>query len=197
MKDRNNISKETMWKATVSCDSAYDGIFFYAVKTTGIFCRPSCKSKVPNGDNVSFFAHAAEAKKAGYRPCKRCRPDLKSKSYDPFEAVIEDTKEIITNNYNQKIFLNEIAKKVGVSRFHLNRVFKNRMGYTPRMYLEKVRIKKAKELLLATNLNSTEVGYQVGYQSISSFYHAFKRNTGLSPNQYQAHYVKFSAFRRD
>lgn len=55
MKDQNNLSRDTMWKATVSCDSAYDGIFFYAVKTTGIFCRPSCKSKVPNYENVSFF----------------------------------------------------------------------------------------------------------------------------------------------
>ncbi|MGU3458600.1 Ada metal-binding domain-containing protein [Bacillus sp. D48C] len=67
MKDQNNLSRDTMWKATVSCDSAYDGIFFYAVKTTGIFCRPSCKSKVPNYENVSFFSNAQEAQRAGYQ----------------------------------------------------------------------------------------------------------------------------------
>ncbi|GIN88208.1 AraC family transcriptional regulator [Heyndrickxia sporothermodurans] len=190
MKDQNNISKDIMWEATVSCDPAYDGIFFYAVKTTGIFCRPSCKSKVPKCENVSFFFHATEAQKAGYRPCKRCRPDLKSKNYDPFMPIIEDTIRLIENNYDQKMLLDEMASKVGVSRFHLNRSFKDRTGYTPRMYLEKVRIKKAKELLLTTTLNSTEVGYQIGYQSISSFYNAFKRSTGVSPSQFQTNHVK-------
>lgn len=183
-----------MWKATVSCDSAYDGIFFYAVKTTGVFCRPSCKSKVPNGDNVSFFLNANEAQRAGYRPCKRCRPDLKSKNYDPFQSIIEDTKMIIRNNYCQKMSLDEVASKIGVSRFHLNRLFKNRTGYTPRMYLEKIRIKKAKELLLTTKLNSTEIGYQIGYQSISSFYNAFKRSTGLSPSQFQAKHIEKAVY---
>lgn len=177
MKDQKDMSKATMWKAAISCNATYDGMFFYAVKTTGIFCRPSCKSKVPHRKNVSFFSNAAEAQKAGYRPCKRCRPDLKSKTYDPFQSIIEDTKQIIDNHYSQKMLLDELASMVGVSRFHLNRLFKDRTGDTPRMYLEKVRIKKAKELLLTTTLNCMEIGHQVGYQSNSSFYNAFKRNT--------------------
>ncbi|RST71245.1 methylphosphotriester-DNA--protein-cysteine methyltransferase family protein [Siminovitchia acidinfaciens] len=188
MKDQNNLSKDTMWKATVACDPAYDGIFFYAVKTTGIFCRPSCKSKVPNCENVSFFSNANEAQRAGYRPCKRCRPDLNIKIYDPLESVLEDTKRLIENNYDQNMFLHEIASRVGVSRFYLNRIFKERTGYTPRTYLEKIRVKKAKELLLMTAFNSTEIGYHIGYQSISSFYNAFKRNTGLSPSQFRAYH---------
>ncbi|VEF48293.1 AraC family transcriptional regulator [Bacillus freudenreichii] len=188
MKDQNNLSKETMWKATVSCDPAFDGIFFYAVKTTGIFCRPSCKSKVPNCENVSFFSNANEALRAGYRPCKRCRPDLNIKIYDPLESVLEDIIRLLENNYEQNLSLHEIASRVGVSRFHLNRNFKERLGYTPRIYLEKIRVKKAKELLLMTDFNSTEIGYQIGYQSISSFYNAFKRNTGLSPSQFRAYH---------
>ncbi|MEI3610969.1 bifunctional transcriptional activator/DNA repair enzyme AdaA [Pseudogracilibacillus sp. SO30301A] len=188
MKDQNNLSKETMWKATVSCDPAYDGKFFYAVRTTGIFCRPSCKSKVPNCENVSFFPNANEAQNAGYRPCKRCRPDLNIKTYDPFESLMEDTKRLIKNNYFHNMSLHEIASRVGVSRFHLNRIFKERTGYTPRIYLEKIRVHEAKELLLTTNLNSTEVGYQVGYQSVSSFYNAFKRYTGLSPSQFRTYH---------
>lgn len=186
MKDQNNLSRDTMWKATVSCDSAYDGIFFYAVKTTGIFCRPSCKSKVPNYENVSFFSNAQEAQRSGYRPCKRCRSDLNIKIYDPFECVVEDTMRLIKNNYVQNMSLNEIASRVGVSRFHLNRIFKERTGYTPRIYLERIRVKKAKELLMTTVFNSTEIGYQTGYQSVSSFYNAFKRNTGFSPSQFRA-----------
>lgn len=174
-----------MWQAVVSCDQEYDGVFFYAVNTTGIFCRPSCKSKAPNTENLSFFPNALEALKAGYRPCKRCRPDLKCKTYDPFQSMIEDTFQVIENHFSQTLLLDEIATMVGVSRFHLNRLFKDQTGYTPRVYLEKVRIHKAKELLLTTTLNSTEVGYQIGYKSISSFYNAFKRNTGLSPRQFQ------------
>ncbi len=175
-----------MWKATISCDPAYDGIFFYAVKTTGVFCRPSCKSKIPNCENVSFFSNANEAQRAGYRPCKRCRPDLDIKVYDPFESVLEDTIRLIKNNYVQTMPLHEIATRVGISPFHLNRIFKERTGDTPRKYVEKMRVEKAKELLLTTVCNSTEIGYQIGYQSISSFYNAFKRNTGLSPSQFRA-----------
>ncbi|MDQ0351572.1 AraC family transcriptional regulator of adaptative response / methylphosphotriester-DNA alkyltransferase methyltransferase [Alkalibacillus filiformis] len=183
-----------MWEATISCNSAYDGLFFYAVKTTGIFCRPSCKSRVPNRENVSFFSNATNAHKAGYRPCKRCRPDLKSiKTFDPLEKVIEDIKQIIEEKYGQKILLDELASMVGVSPYHLNRLFKNRTGNTPRMYLEQIRVSKAKELLLTTNLNSTEISFKVGFQSMSSFYHAFKRRTGLSPSQFQAQYFKDSA----
>lgn len=189
MKDQNNLSIDTMWKATISCDPAYDGVFFYAVKTTGIFCRPSCKSRVPNDENVSFYLYSEEAKRAGYRPCKRCRPDLSLKKYDPFSFILEDTMMLIESNYVQNISLNDIASTVGVSRFHLNRIFKERTGYTPRKYLEEVRVKKAKELLLTTNFNSTEIGYQIGYQSISSFYNAFKRNTGLSPRRFRTYHA--------
>ncbi|MFD2046589.1 bifunctional transcriptional activator/DNA repair enzyme AdaA [Ornithinibacillus salinisoli] len=190
MLDQNKISKDTMWEATVTCNPEYDGKFFYAIKTTGIFCRPSCKSKTPKYKNVSYFFDAANAQKAGYRPCKRCRPDLKIKKYDPLESIIEDTKRIIENNYRKNIHLIDIASDVGVSPFYLNRLFKDRTGYTPRMFLEKARIEQAKELLLTTTLNSTEVGYQVGYISISSFYNAFKRSTGLTPSQFQANYVE-------
>src|SRR5699024_10063878 len=183
-KDINNISKDIMWKATVLCDSAYDGIFFYAVKTTGVFCRPSCKSRVPNSDNVSFFSNAAEAQKAGYRPCKRCRPDLKSvTTYDPLKLVVKETMELIEDNYRQSILLDELATAVGISRLHLNRLFNERSGYTPRLHLEKVSINKAKKLRLTTTKNSTEIGYHIVYQTISSFYAAYNRNTGLSPYQ--------------
>ncbi|MFD2132409.1 bifunctional transcriptional activator/DNA repair enzyme AdaA [Pseudogracilibacillus auburnensis] len=186
MKILNNMSKEIMWEAVVTCDPKYDGEFLYAIKTTGIFCRPSCRSKIPKYKNVSFYTNAEEAQLAGYRPCKRCRPDLSLKNYDPLHSIIKDTKEIIENQYWKNIHLNDIAAKVGVSQFHLTRTFKNRTGYTPRLYLEKIRIRKAQELLMTTTLSSTEIGFQIGYQSMSSFYHAFKRHTGHSPRQFQA-----------
>lgn len=141
MKDQNNLSRDTMWKATVSCDSAYDGIFFYAVKTTGIFCRPSCKSKVPNYENVSFFQMRTKLKGQAIVHAKM-PINLNIKIYDPFECVLEDTMRLIKNNYVQNMSLNEIASRVGVSRFHLNRIFKERTGYTPRIYLERIELRK-------------------------------------------------------
>ncbi|QTD41054.1 bifunctional transcriptional activator/DNA repair enzyme AdaA [Sporosarcina sp. Te-1] len=186
MTNQNYLSKEMMWKATASCDATYDGVFFYAVKTTGIYCRPSCKSRIPNDKNVTFFWSADDAQRAGYRPCKRCRPDLRFPKYDPLAFILEDTIQLIKTCYKQNISSHDIASNVGVSRFHLNRIFKDRMGCTPRMYMERIRINKAKELLLTTEYNSTQIGYQIGYQSISSFYNAFKRNTGFSPSQFRA-----------
>ncbi|WP_017185789.1 Ada metal-binding domain-containing protein [Alkalibacillus haloalkaliphilus] len=116
MRNQNSLSQNIMWEATTTCNSAYDGVFFYAVKTTGIFCRPSCKSRVPNRENISFYSNAANARKAGYRPCKRCRPDLKSIiTYDPLEIVIEETMQIIEEKYGQKILLDELASMVGIS----------------------------------------------------------------------------------
>lgn len=185
MKDQNNLSRDTMWKATVTCDSAYDGIFFYAVKTTGVFCRPSCKSKVPNYENVSFFK-CARSSKGRLSPMQKMPIRSKYKNIRSVRMRFERYYAIDKNNYVQNMSLNEIASRVGVSRFHLNRIFKERTGYTPRIYLERIRVKKAKELLLTTVFNSTEIGYQTGYQSVSSFYNAFKRNTGFSPSQFRA-----------
>src|SRR5699024_9504338 len=112
MKFHNSLPKEILWEAAISCDARYDGIFFYAVKTTGIFCRPSCKSRIPNKKNVSFFMNVAEAQDAGYRPCKRCRPDLESKTYDPIQPVLDDTIQIIENHYDEKLLLDELASMV-------------------------------------------------------------------------------------
>lgn len=185
MKNKNQLSKDIMWEALVTCNDNYDGAFFYAIKTTGIFCRPSCKSKTPNRKNVSFFFDTFEVQRAGYRPCKRCRPDLQDRNYDPLESVIAETKEMIEKHYGEQLLLTDIAHEVGVSPFHLNRIFKSRTGYTPRKYLEKIRIQKAKELLITTTLGITEIAFQIGYQSVSGFYNAFKRGTGYSPSQFQ------------
>lgn len=183
METLNGFLNKEMWKALISCNPDYDGHFFYAIKTTGVFCRPSCKSKRPKPENVSFYATASEAVEAGYRPCKRCRPDLSL--YDPCKQVINDTKEIMKQDFSQQLDLNEIAQKVGVSQFHLHRMFKKKTGDTPRIYLGNVRIEKAKELFVTTNLSITEIGFRTGFQSVSGFYRAFKRETGMTPNRFK------------
>lgn len=181
----DKLKAEVMWKATVTCDDRYDGEFFYAVKTTGIFCRPSCKSRTPQLNNVRFFKYAQEALREGFRPCKRCRPDIYVRHYDPSQEIVEDVQTILENRYDEKIQLKNLAQDVGLSPFYLNRLFKEKTGFTPRQYLEKVRIQKAVLLLKTTDLSSTEIGFQVGYENLSSFYKAFKNVTGCSPGEYR------------
>ncbi|MGP4079981.1 bifunctional transcriptional activator/DNA repair enzyme AdaA [Pseudalkalibacillus sp. R45] len=190
METRKNLTAEKMWEATINCDANYDGSFFYAVKTTGIFCRPSCKSKSPKSENIVFFENANDALSGGFRPCKRCRPNLQSEDYDSQKEIVEKAVNIIHQYYDEKIQLKDLAYKVGVSPFYLNRIFRTKTGITPHMYIEKIRIHKSMTLLSTTSLTSTEIAYKIGYDSLSSFYKAFKRVTNSSPKEYRLHYRK-------
>ncbi|NWO14183.1 MAG: helix-turn-helix transcriptional regulator [Virgibacillus sp.] len=102
---------------------------------------------------------------------------------------------MIENDYWKTYYLQDIALEVGVSKFHLNRVFKHHTGYTPRTYLEKVRINHARQLLQTANLNGIEIGFQVGYQSTSSFYKAFQRCNGCTPKQFQVECLKAKKYK--
>ncbi|WP_221568229.1 bifunctional transcriptional activator/DNA repair enzyme AdaA [Alkalihalobacillus sp. TS-13] len=174
-----------MLEATIVCDANYDGTFFYAVKTTGIFCRPSCKSKAPKFENIVFFESANDALSSGFRPCKRCRPNLQTEDYDSQKEIVEIAVNIIHQYYDEKLHLKDLAYKVGVSPFYLNRIFRTKTGITPHMYIEKMRIHKSMTLLSTTSLTSIEIAYMVGYETLSSFYKAFKRVTNSSPKEYR------------
>lgn len=192
MKSNNQFSFEVKWKAIVDCDKRYDGKFFYAVKTTGIFCRPSCKSKTPNYKNICFFKNAMEATQQGFRPCKRCRPELFIDIYDPQQEIVEKTKLFLEKNYEERITLNNLAVRIGVSPYHLSRIFKENLGSTPHKYLENIRIHKAKSLLLNTDHNITEICFLIGYKNLSSFYKHFKKICGCSPQQYRINNKKIN-----
>ncbi|WP_257351810.1 bifunctional transcriptional activator/DNA repair enzyme AdaA [Pseudalkalibacillus decolorationis] len=185
MKLKTELSHDDMWKAIITCDSTYDGKFFYGVSTTGIFCRPSCKSKNPKYDNVSFFYNSNEAIHEGYRPCKRCQSDLNQETYHPAEEIVKNTKLFLEQNYKRNFKLDELSLIMGVSGFYLNRIFKDQTGLTPRIFLETLKIKCAKELLLKTSLSVTEICYQVGFKSLSNFYIVFKKNIGVTPNKFR------------
>ncbi|MBR8661055.1 AraC family transcriptional regulator of adaptative response / methylphosphotriester-DNA alkyltransferase methyltransferase [Brevibacillus aydinogluensis] len=175
------IQRETMWEAVVQCNAMYDGCFYYAVKTTGIFCRPSCKSKTPKQENVEFFFHIAEALQKGYRPCKRCRPDLAQSTYDPNHEVIQEVQHILENEYDKPWTLQTLSKRIGMSSYHLQRLFKKQTGISPKQYLYHIRIEQAKRLLLQGEKNNTEICFLVGFNDTAHFYHVFRKLTGFSP----------------
>lgn len=178
-----SLQDEIMWQAVQACDPSYDGQFFYAVKTTGIFCRPSCKSKVPVRTNVQYYPRFTMAMNDGFRPCKRCRPDLLEAPNE--EAIIQSAIAYLQNKYLSPIRLDQLAMEVGMSKYHLQRTFKKAVGVTPMEFVTNLRIIKAVALLKDDCLSITEIAHEVGYQSSSHFSELFHRQRGCTPTEYR------------
>jgi AraC family transcriptional regulator of adaptative response / methylphosphotriester-DNA alkyltransferase methyltransferase len=176
---------EAMWEAVVRCDGRYDGLFYYAVRTTGIFCRPSCRSKTPRRENVEFFFDREEALRKGYKPCKRCRPDLHTSTYDPNREWIREVKNILAREYDKPWTLQRLSERIGISPHHLQRLFKKETGVSPKRFLERIRVQQAKRLLQSGNQNVTEICYAVGFSDPSRFYKVFREETGFSPSAFK------------
>ncbi|KUO50300.1 MAG: AraC family transcriptional regulator [Desulfitibacter sp. BRH_c19] len=179
----NQISNNEKWQALVSCDASYDGLFFYGVKTTRIFCRPSCRAKTPVRENVVFFDHAIKAMEEGFRPCKKCCPD--QITFQPDLDLVKKAKGIFNANYNKQIDLKYISKQLGISRNHLTRLFKYHTSLTISQYITKLRITKGVELMEKTEVKILDIAYMTGFNSLSNFYKCFKEQTGYTPNHYR------------
>ncbi|MFC5700632.1 bifunctional transcriptional activator/DNA repair enzyme AdaA [Cohnella faecalis] len=181
MTDSESASDE-QWQAIVGNDASYDGRFFYAVKTTGIFCRPSCKSRPPKRENIQLFHSADEALSARFRPCKRCKPTGQRLPDAEWVALIV---EYIDRYYMETLTLDKLAELSHGSPYHLHRTFKRVMGTTPVAYIQQLRIDKAKEELLASNRPIADVGASVGMPSPPYFITLFKKWTGVTPASYR------------
>lgn len=177
------LNEDMMWDAVIQCDPDYDGQFFYAVKTTGIVCRPSCKSKNPLRENVRFYPNLFLAVERGYRPCKRCRPDLVG---PPSEVrAIYAAKAHIEQEYTASLPLAELAKRVGMSMYHFQRLFKKTLGVSPSVYLGKIRIEKSIQLLEGTDWSITKIAQEVGFENAAYFSVLFANEMACSPSTYR------------
>ncbi|MGZ7151766.1 bifunctional transcriptional activator/DNA repair enzyme AdaA [Bacillus sp. BC08] len=170
------------WQAIIHNDSSYDSKFFYAVKSTGIFCRPSCKSRIPNKNNVRIFHHAEQALSEKFRPCKRCKP---SGITLPNEEWVEQIKDYIEKHFDELLTLDILAEMCHGSPFHLQRTFKKTTGISPIEYIQQFRIVKAAEQLLQSNQSIKEISNAVGIENPEYFATLFKKKTGFTPTEYR------------
>lgn len=174
---------EEKWEAIISNNREADGKFYYAVKTTGIFCRPSCRSKQPSKENVLIFNTREEAISAGFRPCKRCRPDLDE--YDPMADMASEIKRIIESSGSNKELLEDNLKSLGVSKQRLSQVFKNHYGKTINEYSNALRLEAAKDKLKNSDEQIIDIAYSLGFESISAFFTFFRKLTDMTPGEYR------------
>lgn len=177
------MTEDEMYEAVIANDGNYDGLFFYAVKSTGIFCRPSCPSKKPLRENVCFFKNADDAKAAGFRPCKRCRSDLLS--YRPMEEIAGLVKKHLDDLYEQQSTWNDGLRELGLSQRRAVEVFKAAYGMTPKAYMDTLKLKEAKRLLTETDNHVIDIAASVGFGSLATFNRFFKEQVGCSPVQYR------------
>lgn len=170
------------WLAVEQRDAAADGAFVYGVKTTGIYCRPSCGSKAAKRENIVYFDNAADAEKAGFRACKRCRPDRQDPASGRAEMIARACRMI--EDAEEPPSLEALADAAGVSRYHFHRLFKTATGVTPKSYAAAARARKMRGEL-DSGASVTRAIFDSGYNASSRFYEESASRLGMRPKQYR------------
>ncbi len=183
--DAMDLHRETCYQAVLSRDRRFDGWFFVAVTSTGIYCRPVCPVRAPRFENCRFYANAATAEHAGFRPCLRCRPELAPGHglLDVSPRLAQAAAALIDNGFLNDANLSALADRVGVSARHLRRIFEAEFGVTPIDYAQTQRLLLAKRLLTDTALPAGEIALTAGFGSVRRFNDLFSRRYGFSPGR--------------
>jgi AraC family transcriptional regulator of adaptative response/methylated-DNA-[protein]-cysteine methyltransferase len=186
------LDPDTAWAAFMRRDRSWDGRVIGAVKTTGVYCKPSCPARRPKREHVSFFASGDEARAAGYRACRRCKPDEVGRDREAVAravTIIEAAEEAPT--------LGEIAEAVGYAPHHFQRLFKRDLGVSPAEYARAIRSRRA-EAALKANGRVTDAIYDAGYSAPSGFYSDAKERLGMTPSAWRdggrGHTIRWTTF---
>ena len=171
------------WSAIVGRDKAADGSFFYSVRSTGVYCRPSCAARLANPKNVAYHLSTAAAEAAGFRPCKRCRPNEAPREQREAAMIAEACRRIEAAETPPQ--LDELARAAALSPFHFHRVFKAVTGVTPRAYAAAHRAERVREALPRAG-SVTEALYDAGFNASSRFYEAAGPMLGMTPKAWRA-----------
>ena len=174
-----DMQSEMQWQQVMARDARQDGRFVFAVRTTGVYCRPSCPSRRPRRDSVEFFANPQQAERAGYRACLRCKPteiSAQARAVIRARQLLDEAEGIMT--------LAELSKRVGVSPFHLQRLFKRATGLSPREYQSARRMQSVKRGLRKGDDVTTAL-YEAGFGSPSRLYEKSSQQLGMTPGTYR------------
>ncbi len=169
------------WQQVLARDARADGQFFYAVKSTRIYCKPSCPSRRPTRKNVTFFPTTAAAQAAGYRACLRCEPDRTTPKADPQAGAIAAVAEYLDAHVGVKTKLEEVARATGVSKFTILRGFKRVLGVSPREYVKAKKLEKFRDKVKAGG-RVTDAIYEAGFGSSSRLYEGADAKLGMRPS---------------
>jgi|SoimicmetaTmtHPA_FD_contig_71_99426_length_1392_multi_3_in_0_out_0_2 AraC family transcriptional regulator, regulatory protein of adaptative response / methylated-DNA-[protein]-cysteine methyltransferase len=181
-KSSATTSPDAMWAAVVARDASFAGQFYIAVKTTGVYCRPGCPARLPKRDNVRFFDTRDEAERAGFRPCKRCKPNQPSLDQVHAAKVAQACRLIEAADEAPK--LDALAEIVGLSPYHFHRIFKQTVGVTPKAYAVAHRNKRVRAEL-PTSDTVTAAIYDAGFNSNGRFYANASEVLGMAPTDFR------------
>lgn len=171
-----------LWRAVRERDPRFDGRVWMGVRSTGIYCLPSCRSRRPRRENVRFFISAAEAERAGYRACRRCRPELAGGRPGLERAELE---RWLARLASEDAPLAELLRGGDVSRARLYRLFRRHLNEGPRRARARVRLERACRLLASPRGTVAEAAFAAGFGSLATFYRWFRRTTGTTPSAWR------------
>ena len=175
------MGTELFWQAVAGKDARFDGAFVFGVRTTGIFCRPSCSARRPKRENVQFFDHPAEAEACGFRACLRCRPNLAAEADPLIGKLVAACREL---DEFPEATLAELAESAGLSRYHFQRKFKELIGVSPKRYAEAIKMERFKDEILAGS-DIAGATYGAGFGSSRGLYEKAADNLGMTPASYK------------
>jgi AraC family transcriptional regulator of adaptative response/methylated-DNA-[protein]-cysteine methyltransferase len=176
------VAADPRWAQVRARDASADGRFYYSVRTTGVYCRPSCAARLPKPGNVQFHATREDAERAGFRPCKRCKPDQPTLG-EQHAATIADACRLIENAETVPA-LRELADQAGLSAYHFHRVFKAVTGLTPRAYAAAHRARRVRDELNKGGTVTAAI-FDAGYNSNGRFYEESGRILGMTPSSFR------------
>lgn len=179
----STIESDPRWAAVAARDARCDGQFYYSVRTTGVYCRPSCASRIARPENVAFHDTAADAERAGFRPCRRCRPDGPTLPQQ-HARMVADLCLYIAGAEGVPT-LADLAQRAGMSAYHLHRVFKGVTGLTPRAYAAAHRRERIAQNLAGSD-SVTDAVYAAGYGSSGRFYAESDAILGMTPQRFRS-----------
>ena len=176
------LTGDAAWAAVLGRDRSWDGKFVYAVRTTGVYCRPSCPSRRPRRTNVTFFGTSGEAEGSGYRPCRRCRPHAATGTAT--ERSVAEARDYLDRHVDAPVTLRQLAREVGLSSAYLQRIFTRLTGMSPKAYGDARRRERLKAQL-RTGESVTRATFAAGFGSTSALYRRRHSALGVTPGAYR------------